>query len=258
MSRETFVFRSMEVKICLNFGFGGLGEADPGIFGICTELERRRAVVAVVEIQQLFLLYRKLCATYLRVFLFIKVKGGNGMEDNEILTLLWERKESALSELERKYGTRLKALASRMVSEEDAEECVNDTYLAVWNSVPPNRPEYLFAYAAKICRNLALNKIEREQAAKRSAVVVELSAELTECIPDNTLATDETGLRELIVRFLGGLSSEKRKLFLRRYWYGESVKELAEAFGYRESKVKSMLFRLRKQLWNELKKEDVI
>lgn len=180
------------------------------------------------------------------------------MEDSEILMLLWERKEQALSELERKYGTRLKLLAHRMVSEEDAEECVNDTYLAVWNSVPPNRPEYLFAYAAKICRNLALNKIEREQAAKRSATVVELSTELMECIPGNTSAKDEQGLRELMIKFLGELPEEKRKLFLRRYWYGESVKELAKAFGYREGKVKSMLFRLRKQLWNELKKEDAV
>lgn len=180
------------------------------------------------------------------------------MEDKEILKLFFERKEQALSELERKYGSRLKMMAARMVSAEDAEECVNDTYLAVWNSVPPNRPEYLFAYAAKICRNLALNKVEQSKAAKRSAVVVELSAELMECIPDNTRAKGETGLRELLVRFLGNQPEEKRRLFLRRYWYGESVKELAQGFGYRESKVKSMLFRLRKQLWNELKKEDAV
>ena len=180
------------------------------------------------------------------------------MEDSEILALFTERKEQALSELERKYGTRLKLLVSRMVSEEDAEECVNDTYLAVWNSVPPNRPEYLFAYAAKICRNLALNKVEQSKAAKRSATMVELSAELEQCIPDNVRSTDEIGLRELLIRFLEELPEEKRKLFLRRYWYGESVKELAMAFGYRESKVKSILFRLRKQLWNELKKEDAI
>ena len=180
------------------------------------------------------------------------------MEDKDILKLFFERNESALSELERKYGGRLKLLATRMVSAEDAEECVNDTYLAVWNSVPPNRPEYLFAYAAKICRNLALNKVEQSKAAKRSAVVVELSNELMECIPDNASAKEETGLRELIVRFLENQPEEKRKLFLRRYWYGESVKELAQSFGYRESKVKSMLFRMRKQLWNELKKEDAI
>lgn len=180
------------------------------------------------------------------------------MEDSEILELFWGRKEQALSELERKYGARLMTLASRMISEEDAEECVNDTYLAAWNSIPPARPEYLFAYAAKICRNLALNKVEQSKAAKRSAVVVELSGELIQCIPDKTLATDETGIRELLIRFLKGLSEEKRKLFLRRYWYGESVKELADAFGYRESKVKSILFRLRKQLWKELEKEDAV
>lgn len=180
------------------------------------------------------------------------------MEDKEILQLFFERQEQALSELEKKYGSRLKMLAGRMVSAEDAEECVNDTYLAVWNSVPPKRPEYLFAYAAKICRNMALNKVEQSRAAKRSAVVVELSMELMECIPDNTFAKDENGLRELLVRFLENQSEEKRKLFLRRYWYGESVKELAKAFGYRESKVKSILFRMRKQLWNELKKEDAV
>ena len=97
------------------------------------------------------------------------------MEDNEILMLLWERKEDALLELEQKYGSRLKTLASGMLSEGDAKECINDTYLAVWNSIPPNRPEFLFAYMAKICRNQALNKEKRNQAIKRCAVVVELS-----------------------------------------------------------------------------------
>ena len=180
------------------------------------------------------------------------------MEDNEILMLLWERKEDALLELEQKYGSRLKTLASGMVSEEDAKECINDTYLAVWNSIPPNRPEFLFAYMAKICRNQALNKEKWNQAIKRCAVMVELSTELEQCIPNTIVAKDETELHDALIRFLKSLSEEKRKLFLRRYWYGESVKELAKSFGYRESKIKSMLFRLRKQLWKELKKENVI
>lgn len=180
------------------------------------------------------------------------------MEDNEILTLLWERNELGLRMLEEKYGTRLKRLAARMISEEDAEECVNDTYLAVWNSIPPNRPEYLFAYTAKICRNLALNRMEWNRAAKRSATVVELSEELLSCIPDTTIVNAGQELRELIVSFLNKVPEEKRRLFLLRYWYGESVKELASAFGYRESKVKSILFRLRKQLWSELEKEDAV
>ena len=180
------------------------------------------------------------------------------MDDSKIMTLLWERQEQALRELEQKYDVQLKKIASRIVSEEDAEECVNDTYLAVWNSVPPNKPEYLFAYTAKICRNLALNKVERNNAMKRSAVVVELSAELIESIPDNKPVRDGQELREAIEKFLKDVSEEQRKIFLRRYWYGESIKELAKAFGYRENKVKSILFRLRKLLWKELKKEDIV
>lgn len=153
------------------------------------------------------------------------------MEDNQILGLLLVRDEQGLKELETKYGTRLKHLAMGILPEEDALECVNDTYLAVWNSIPPKQPEFLFAYVAKICRNLALNRLEWESAAKRNAVVVELSEELSET---------------------------KRSLFIRRYWYGESIKELAEAFGYRETKIKSILFRLRNQLWKELKKEELL
>ncbi|MGN1084944.1 MAG: RNA polymerase sigma factor [Lachnospiraceae bacterium] len=180
------------------------------------------------------------------------------MEDEEILTLLQSRKEQGINELEQKYGRRLRQLAERILPEEDAKECLNDTYLAVWNSIPPKRPQFLFAYTAKICRNLALNKVEWNQAAKRNAVVVELSAELEQCIPDSAAAVGQQELGELLTGFLRGLAEEKRQLFVRRYWYGESIRELSDRFGYRESKVKSMLFRMRKQLWNELKKEGIV
>lgn len=180
------------------------------------------------------------------------------MEDNQILSLLFGRNEQGIKELETKYGTRLKHLAMGILPEEDALECINDTYLAVWNSIPPKRPEFLFAYAAKICRNLALNRLEWEGAAKRNAVVVELSEELSQCIPDPSATIDDRELARLIGAFLNTLPEIKRNLFLRRYWYGESIKELAAAFGYRESKVKSILFRLRNQLWKELKKEELI
>lgn len=180
------------------------------------------------------------------------------MEDEEILALLQSRKEQGLNELEHKYGKRLRLLAGRILPEEDAKECLNDTYLAVWNSIPPNQPEFLFAYAAKICRNLALNKIEWSHAAKRNAVFVELSAELEQCIPDVSADIGQQELGELIAGFLKKQPEEKRQLFVRRYWYGESIRELAEAFGYRESKVKSILFRLRNRLWNDLKKEGII
>ena len=97
------------------------------------------------------------------------------MDDTQILALLLARNEQGLKELEPKYGKRLMRLARGILPEEDALECVNDSYLAVWNSIPPNQPEYLFAYAAKICRNLALNRVEWKSAAKRNATVVELS-----------------------------------------------------------------------------------
>ena len=177
------------------------------------------------------------------------------MEDSQILALLLTRDEQGLKELEIKYGNRLKHLAMGILPEEDALECVNDTYLAVWNSIPPKQPEYLFAYTAKICRNLALNRLEREGAAKRNAVVVELSEELLQCIPDTSATMEARELAQHIGIFLKELPEHKRSLFMRRYWYGESIKELATAFGYREGKVKSILFRLRNQLWKELKKE---
>ena len=180
------------------------------------------------------------------------------MEDNQILALLLARNEQGIKELETKYGIRLKHLAMGILPEEDALECVNDTYLALWNSIPPKKPEYLFAYTAKICRNLALNRLEWEGAAKRNAMVVELSEELLQCIPDTSAAMEDRDLARHIGTFLKGLPEHKRNLFLRRYWYGESVKELAAAFGYREGKVKSILFRLRNQLWKELKKEELV
>lgn len=180
------------------------------------------------------------------------------MEDNQILALFFARNERGLKELEAKYGTRLKHLAMGILPEEDALECVNDTYLAVWNSIPPKKPEFLFAYTAKICRNLALNRLEWESAAKRNAVVVELSEELSQCIPDASATMGDRELARLIGAFLKTLPAEKRSLFVRRYWYGESIRELSKAFGYRESKVKSILFRLRNQLWKELKKEELL
>jgi len=176
------------------------------------------------------------------------------MDDTQILDLLLAKDEQGLKELGQKYGNRLKRLAAGILPEEDALECVNDTYLAVWNSVPPNKPEFLFAYMAKICRNLALNRVEWEGAAKRKAVVVELSDELAQCIPDSSATVEQTELAQLIAAFLKALPEEKRSLFIRRYWYSESIRELAEAFHCREGKVKSILFRLRNQLWNELRK----
>ena len=110
------------------------------------------------------------------------------MDDEEILDLIWDRKEKGLKELEAKYGRQIERLAERILSKEDAKECINDTYLAVWNSIPPQKPKFLFAYAAKICRNAAYNKVQWNEASKRKVELVEFSTELEQCIPDS-LAT---------------------------------------------------------------------
>ena len=179
------------------------------------------------------------------------------MEDEEILDLIWDRKEKGLKELEAKYGRQIERLAERILSKEDAKECINDTYLAVWNSIPPQKPKFLFAYAAKICRNVSFNKVDWNQASKRKAEVVELSTELEQCIPDSLMDMEQRELGELISIFLRKLPEEKKRIFVRRYWYGDSIKELSKSYGYRESKIKSIIFRIRNQLKEYLEKEGI-
>lgn len=183
------------------------------------------------------------------------------MEDNKIIELYFKRDEEAITETEKCYGERLKALALRILcSKEDVEECENDTYLKAWNSIPPNRPKHFFAYLAKICRNTALNMAEKAKTEKRSAVMVELTSELLECVPDNK-CTEEIAEQELggiISTFLKTVSKENRIIFIRRYFMGESVAETAKVLGISESKVKSSLFRTRNKLRNYLSKEEFL
>ena len=119
---------------------------------------------------------------------------------------------------------------------QDAEECVSDTYLAAWNAIPPEEPVYLFAYLAAICRNKALTHLERERASKRRGEVVALTEELESCIPDRRREqeADSRELGEALSRFLAELGEEPRRFFLRRYWYAESVKEVAKHCGVSE------------------------
>ena len=180
------------------------------------------------------------------------------MEDEEIIALLFNRDERGLIELNKKYGWRLGLLAERILPASDAEECVNDTYLAGWESIPPRAPEYLFAYTAKICRNLALNRVEWNHAAKRDMVFVELSEELGSLAPDLSDGISRQELAKAIADFLNRQTKEQREMFVRRYWYGETIKELAESFGCRQGKVKSVLFRLRRGLRRELEKEGIL
>lgn len=189
-----------------------------------------------------------------------KGKGGGRMEDREIIEGLFRREPSALAELQKAYGPRLQALASRFLrSREDAEEAVSDAYLRTWQTVPPQRPERLFAYVAQLCRYAALEKVDWLNAQKRSAPVVELTEELSQCLPDPAFQREQEGreLREALDGFLGTLDRERRALFLRRYWYGDPIQTIAAQWGAGESKVKSALFRLRKDLKTYLEREGI-
>lgn len=182
------------------------------------------------------------------------------MEDAAIIEGLFRRDSGALEALEQTYGSKLLRLALRFLnSREDAEEAVNDTWLAAWNTIPPQRPDNLPAYLSKLCRFAALGKVDWLNARKRRAAVVELTRELEECVPDPAggREAERLELTEALDSFLAGLPREKRVMFLRRYWYGDPVKDISARLGVGESKVKTSLFRLRKTLKTHLEQEGI-
>lgn len=190
-----------------------------------------------------------------------KNERGRSLEDREIVELYWRRDEEALRESDRKYG-RLCGYVARNIlkSRQDQEECLNDTWFGAWRAMPPKRPEFLSAFLCRITRNLALKKADYNHAEKRQPEVLLSLEELGECVsgreePDEQV--DAVWIGELISEFLWSCGKEQRDIFLRRYWYYDSVAEIAERFGASESKVKSVLFRMRKQLRKVLVQEGV-
>ena len=182
------------------------------------------------------------------------------MTDAQIIELYWARNEDAIKETDLAYGTKLHILADRIVqNREDAQECVSDTYLKTWDTIPPQRPSYFFAYIAKICRNFALGVLDWKSAAKRKGEVVNLTAEMEACIPDpqheRRIEGEELGA--VLNRFLESLSYESRVIFLRRYWYLDTIAEIADRYGISESKVKTQLHRTRAKLHSFLAKEGI-
>ena len=182
------------------------------------------------------------------------------MTDSQIIELYWARNEDAIKQTDYVYGSKLHYLAQRIVQNfEDAQECVSDTYLKTWDTIPPKRPEYFFAYIAKICRNFALGVLDWKSAAKRKGEVVALTQEMEACIPDpqheRKLEGEELG--EILNRFLETLSYENRVIFLRRYWYLDTISEIAIRYGVSESKVKTGLHRTRAKLHVFLEKEGI-
>ena len=182
------------------------------------------------------------------------------MNDAEIIELYWNRSEFAIRETERKYGRLCRNIAANVLGcEEDVEECLNDTYLGVWNAIPPEKPVSLTAYICRIARNLALKKYEHASAAKRNAKASLSLDELEECIPGTDSPFFEEG--ELLVKtlnkFLRSLDPDSRNIFLRRYWHFDSIDDIARRYGVSKSKVTSLLFRARNKLKNELAEEGV-
>ena len=183
----------------------------------------------------------------------------SNISDHELIELYLARDHTAIELTMKKYGRRLMRFALGFLGDErDAEECVNDAYLKAWNSIPPQHPDLVFPYLARICRFTAYDMIEKRNTAKRGQVVA-LTREMMECIPDTSGDMDMAGeeLTALLNRFLGTLSKDNRALFIRRYWFGESVRDIALHFGFSESKVKTSLHRTRKKLKKFLVKKGV-
>lgn len=182
------------------------------------------------------------------------------MEDREIIDLFWRRNEDAISALADNYGHRLQRLAKNILSSEsDAQECVNDTYLALWNTIPPHKPIPLSTYTFRVCKNIAVSRLRAKKAQKRSGYEValdELSEAIGTCSLEETISARELG--QAIDRFLNTLSKENRVIFLRRYWHGDSVKTIARQFFMTENAISTRLSRIREKLREYLTKEGLL
>ena len=181
------------------------------------------------------------------------------MEDQEILGLLEKRSEQALGEVERRYGALCLGLARRLLGRaEDAEECVADAWHAAWNSIPPESPRSLRAFFGRMTRNISVSRWRREHARKRCGGMDVLLSELDECVPgpfDVEREVESRALTELIERWLATLDARERALFVRRYWYGEGVAELARECGCSPVQLTQRLYRLRQRLRRQIESE---
>jgi RNA polymerase sigma-70 factor (ECF subfamily) len=184
------------------------------------------------------------------------------MKDNEIIELYWNRNESAIAATAERYGNYCYAIAFQILqSPEDAQECVNDTYWKAWQSIPPHRPTRLATYLGKITRNLSIDRRKQRNAQKRGSGQTEAALqELEGCIPAaNGLEqiVDEIALADAISQFLRQQPRIRRNIFVGRYWHLYSIADLARAYGMRESKIVSLLFRMRNNLKAYLEKEGI-
>ena len=173
------------------------------------------------------------------------------MTDREIIRLFQQRDERGIEETQKAYGSQLMRFAEKFLSWEDAEECVNDTYLAVWNHIPPGEPAHFQAYIYKIAGRLVWKRVREQSVEKRKAEVIELSYELSEILPSRLAGTEEQAIENvsgLLQRFMSKQKPEQRQIFFCRYWLGENVAEISEKTGFTESKIRKVLSRMKARL----------
>ena len=185
------------------------------------------------------------------------------LEDEKIIELYWQRDENAISKTDQKYGAYCQSIANNILqNKEDSEECVNDTWLKAWESIPPQKPVNFRMYLAKIVRNLAFNRFNANRAKKRGGgEMVLVLEELSECIADKTDVEQELigkELKEYILGFIKELPERDRNIFVRRYFFVDPVKSIAKRYGVSENNVMVILSRIRKLLKCSLKKEGFI
>jgi len=183
------------------------------------------------------------------------------MDDTRIIDLYFARDEQAIAETAKKYGTYCRRIADGILnSKEDAEECVNDTYLRTWHTIPPKRPQFLSAFLAKITRNLALTRYRAAHREKRGEGQLALALdELENCLPaaSGGSLTDDMVLRNALNQFIQSLPEPSRTVFLQRYWYVRPVADIARDLGWKESRVKMLLLRTRERLREHLAREGI-
>ena len=191
----------------------------------------------------------------------LQTYGGENVEDSKIIELFWERSEDAISHIDRKYGKYCYTIAYNILySEPECEECVNDTYLRAWETIPPQKPNALSAYLGRITRNLALNRLAYQKREKRNAGIEAVLDEVSEMLPDASTmpeSADDIALREAINGFLRSLDTDTRIIFVRRYWYDSAISDIADDYSLPVGTVKSTLSRTRKRFREYLQKEGI-
>ena len=180
------------------------------------------------------------------------------MEDEKIIELLFQRSEKGLYEIQQQYGKLcFKIIHNLLQDTEDTKECINDVYLGVWNAIPPEVPRSLKAYICRIARNIALKQIEYHTAQKRNGSSIPLVDEFENCISVMETDYEMIELTEILNGFLEGLDKESRIMFVKRYWFGESLDTLSEMFGESRTSIAVRLSRIKKKLMKSLKEQKI-